>query len=129
MKNILYIFLMAGLLLFVQSRLLAQDKALQKQDKKTKVVYIPVKTKEEIAAERMQKREKAGTSELQLQYEQAVPYEKGKTMEMYRVDETPVKLEKQMLMQEYKPEIKEEQEQQLKKEELQKPEKPEKNDQ
>ena len=124
MKNIFAILLIPGMLLFIQSRLLAQNKALQKQDNKTKAVYIPVKTKDEIAAERVQKREKAGTSELQLQYEQVVPYEqlsieKEKTMEIYKVDETPI----EMQMKEYKPEVKEEQEQQLKKEELQKPEK------
>ena len=59
MNNILAIFLIVVFLLFIQSGALAQDKALQKQDNKAKAIYVPVKTKPELAAERLQKREKA----------------------------------------------------------------------
>ena len=102
-----------------------QNPATTKQANKTKAIYVPVKTKMDIAIEREQKKELERVKVLELQNEQASPYERISLENKANVEmlyETPVKLEKQMLIKAYKSEVKEEQEQHLKKEELQKPE-------
>ena len=101
-----------------------QSKTISKNND-AKSIYVPVKTKMDIAIEREQKKELERAKALEIQKKQAGPYERISLENKANVEMlygTPVKSEEQILIKEYK-EIKEGQEQHLKKEEFQKPEK------